>query len=171
MTETVPENPLEAICENLVHYATSSEDLTPLIACLPETSKIAPATLEYEMRILKILAVGWGLAFVTEDHPAKTELLEGFWQKMAEISRQITETCASAGTNVDYFTVLNRRLDAYVAILQDRKNTEDPGAEIGLQYAAFCGDGADGFAVLAGKKVFNGAIGSLRTYLKETAGI
>ncbi|TWI74333.1 hypothetical protein LZ24_00936 [Desulfobotulus alkaliphilus] len=161
------EEKMQAIAESLVAYATQSNDILPLVEALPEESSIAGPTMEYEIRMLKILSVGWGLAFLLAEHPAKTTLSELFWQRISLLSKEIDEICKSSGTEIDYFSALRKRLDMYVGALSRASNPEDPGREVGACYAGLCGDPEDSYALVAGRRVFTGVLSSLQNYLKE----
>ncbi|MDY0161780.1 hypothetical protein [Desulfobotulus sp.] len=161
---------IAALSEALVAYATRSNDILPLVEGLPESSHIPRPAMEYEMRMLKILSVGWGLAFLLSEHPEKTSLSEGFWQKIALLSKEIDALCKDSGTEIDYFAALRRRLDMYVSALTEAQNPEDPGREVGLCYAKLCGDAKDAYAGVAGKRVFTGVLTSIQAYLQEHFG-
>lgn len=158
---------IATLSEALVSYATHSTDILPLVEGLPDISRIQKPTMEYELRLLKILSVGWGLAFLLSDHPAKTSLSEEFWQRIALLSKEIDTLCRESGTDIDYFATLRHRLDLYVSALSKAKQQEDPGSEVGLCYAELCGDVNDSYAFVVGKRIFTGVLSSLHQYLGQ----
>ncbi|MCW7755125.1 hypothetical protein OOT00_14145 [Desulfobotulus sp. H1] len=159
---------MQELSESLVAYATHSKDILPFVEALPEESRIARPTMEYEMRMLKILSVGWGLAFILSDHPARIELSEAFWHRISSLSKEIDEICKASGTEIDYFAALRKRLDIYVSALSGAKDPGDPGIEVGSCYAELCGDAEDTYALVAGRRVFTGVLSSLHEYLKDS---
>lgn len=74
---------------------------------LPEEADIKRVTVEYELPILKIIAVGWSLSYYLENSPQKTALLELYWNSVNEFSRGISTTTEyMMGQNIDYFQVM-----------------------------------------------------------------
>lgn len=67
---------LEQAGEDLFNFAIDREDVKWLLAQLPEQTEVKLSTVEYELQILKIISVGWGTAYLLENSPNKTPLLE-----------------------------------------------------------------------------------------------
>ena len=60
----------------MFNFAIDREDVKWLLAQLPEQTEVKLSTVEYELQILKIISVGWGTAYLLENSPNKTPLLE-----------------------------------------------------------------------------------------------
>ena len=64
-TPTFPEDGIsvEELARNLASSAIDRGDLKEIIGALPSENALNLTTVEYELGILKILSVGWGIAF------------------------------------------------------------------------------------------------------------
>ena len=157
---------IEDVGRGLFDFALEREDIKWLLARLPGDMETKPATVEYELQILKIVAVGWSIAFHMESHPWKTPLQEMFWQAIREFSQNLsTTTELMTGHGIDYFQVLKARLDMYVAALESQPDSAEPVQVIGPAFAAACGDGQDLMVSVAGSKIFASSLSQVKTYL------
>ena len=159
--------PMAKVAENLAAYAIDREDLKSMIRNLPEGSGINITTLEYELQILRILSVGWGLAFFMEEGDQKKQLTTLFWSNINEIAKNISNlTQSTTGGNIDYFQILKTHMDAYLATMEAQGRTaSDPAAVIGPAFADSCGMSGNAVAVLAGTKMFTLCLGGVKEYL------
>ncbi len=55
-------SPLEQATEDLFSFAIERDDTKWLMTRLPAEADIKPATVEYELQILKIISVGWSIS-------------------------------------------------------------------------------------------------------------
>ena len=60
---------LEEVSENLVNFSVDRDDLNRIMAMLPEDEAINRVTVEYEIPLLKIVSVGWAIAYFLENRP------------------------------------------------------------------------------------------------------
>jgi hypothetical protein len=158
---------LEQAGQDLFSFAIDREDIKTLIALLPEESECKPATTEYELQLLKIISVGWGISFYLENHPQKDELAELFWKRVHEFAGSLSETTGlMTGHDIDYFQTLKDRLDTYVAALAKKPGAAEPAAVIGPEFARACGNIDDVFAVMTGARMFIAIVGSVKEYLE-----
>jgi hypothetical protein len=158
---------LEQAGQDLFSFAIDREDIKTLIALLPEESECKPATTEYELQLLKIISVGWGISFYLENHPQKDELAELFWKRVHEFAGSLSETTGlMTGHDIDYFQTLKDRLDTYVAALAKKPGAAEPAAVIGPEFARACGNSDDVFAVMTGARMFIAIVGSVKEYLE-----
>jgi hypothetical protein len=67
---------------------------------------------------------------------------------------------------VDYFNVLKERLDTYLNSLKGLTDETDPLSIIGPEFAKFCGDKDDVFAILTGSKMFAATLNRVREFLE-----
>lgn len=169
----IPELPkdgisVEELARNLASFAIDRGDLKDLIGALPGENNLNLTTVEYELGILKILSVGWGIAFyMATSDKNKTPLTETYWEMIREISQNIsTLTETTTGTRIDYFSILKERLDLYVAKMQDNTDqTAEPTAVMGPAFANACGSPDDPMAILTGTKMFTLTLGAVKAYL------
>jgi hypothetical protein len=159
-------SPLQQAAEDLFNFAIEREDTKWLMERLPAEADVKPATVEYELQILKIISVGWSISYFLEEWPEKTPLVETFWEAVREFSRSLsTTTEMMTGQDIDYFQVLKDRLDSYVQALQQNPEASNPEAVIGPEFARNCGNEKDLFAVYTGGRMFSGVTGRVRDYL------
>jgi hypothetical protein len=157
---------IEDVGRGLFDFALEREDIKWLLARLPGGQEVNPATVEYELQILKIVSVGWSIAFHMESHPWKTPLQEVFWQAIREFSENLsTATELMIGHDVNYFQVLKDRLDMYVKALEAQPDAAEPVQVIGPAFASTCGKENDLVISMSGSKIFTSALGQVKTYL------
>ena len=169
MNNTEKDKPLvEQAGEDLFNFAVDREDIKTFIAHLPHGVQCKPATVEYELQILKIISVGWSISFYLENHPYKSELAELFWKAVLEFSESLSETTGlMTGHDIDYFQILKDRLDMYVAALTEKPDATEPAAVIGPEFARACGNIDDVYTVLTGSRMFIAIVGSVKEYLEK----
>lgn len=159
---------IDAAAEDLFHFAIDREDVKWLVASLQEDSSADRNTVEYELQILKIIFVGWGISYALQDLPHRQELAERYWKIVYEFSQKISATTGlMTSREIDYFQIVRLRLDKYLAAMQ-QDSSADPTGIIGREFALFCDDAEDIFTALTGSKLFTSAIGRVKEYL-ETA--
>ena len=167
---TPPEDtqpPIEKAGEDLFNFAIDRADTKWLVARLPETAELKPATVEYELQILKIISVGWSIAYFLEEWPQKQSLETCFWEAVREFSQGLsTTTGMMIGQDIDYFQILKDRLATYVAALRRHPDATTPAEVIGSEFARACGNRDDLFAVVTGGRMFSEATRRVREYLQ-----
>lgn len=159
---------VEETARNLAGFAVDRTDLKQIMTSLPKESGLNLTAIEYELGILKILAVGWGISFfMPASDKNKPLLAEHFWQVIQKFSHNIsTLTETATGQPVDYFNILKDRLDTYVARMQaGHKDAVDPAAVMGPAFAGACGCPDNAIAVLGGSKMFSLTLGAVKEYL------
>ena len=164
------QSPISQAGSDLFDFAIDREDVKWLMDRLPETADVQRASVEYELQILKIITVGWSIAYVLADNPVKTPLSEHFWGAVREFSAGLSQTTGMmTGQDIDYFQVLRERLDMYVNALNSNPETPEPAAVIGPTFAYACGNARDIFSSMTGSKMFATAFSRVRTYLQAVA--
>jgi len=112
---------LETAVADLFHYAIDREDVKWLLARLHPEATVKAATVEYELQLLKIVSVGWCIAYSLEQSPHKAALLEGYWQQVRDYAHELSHTTGLVlGHDIDYFETLKARLD-HALELYDRE--------------------------------------------------
>lgn len=167
---TAPEDnttPLQQAAEDLFHFAIEREDTKWLLERLPAQAAVKRAAVEYELQILKIISVGWSIAFFLEEWPHKQQLVECFWASVREFAQGLsTTTEMMTGQDIDYFQVLKGRLEGYLEALRRHPDASNPEAVIGPEFARNCGSPEDLFTVYTGGRMFSGVTGRVRDYLE-----
>ncbi len=161
-------SPIEQGVEDLFNYAIERDDIKWLMAQLPKEAEVKSNTVEYELQILKIVSVGWGISFFLEGTPRrKNTMMEHYWRAMNDYSKQLSETTGLLiGQDIDYFEILKERLEGYVKAMSADPEATDPAAMIGPAFAGYCGKEDDIFASLTGTKLFANTIARVRQYLE-----
>lgn len=158
---------IEKAGEDLFNFAVDREDVKELMDQLPESADVNKTAVEYELPLLKIITVGWSAAYLMENSPHKSELMQVYWNAVRLFSRNLSETAGlMTGSDLDYFDVVKQRFNQYLKAMNSRPDANDPAAVIGPEFAHVCGNRDDVFAVLAGSKMFAGTINCIREYLK-----
>ena len=157
---------------DLVTFAFDRTDTKELLATIPENCHLNLTTIEYELQILKILSVGWGISFFTPDtNKNKAGLAQRFWDHVRETSDTVsTVTQTTTGQNIDYFDILKKRLDAYLAIMQKNQgDAQNPADIMGPAFADACNSSPENNAIanLIGTKMFTLTLGAVKEYLNS----
>ena len=153
---------------DLVHYSFDKNDIKLVIEQIPEELTLNRVTIEYELQILKIITVGWGISYFMSENPYKDELTANFWNAVKEFSESIsTTTSLFIGVDIEYFNILKERLEMYVKKLDENPDASDPAAIIGPVFAETCGIKDEVFTVMAGSRIFKFTLASVREYLES----
>jgi len=164
--ETGDTTSLEKVSEDLFTFAFDGQDVNMLMDQLPQQSNVERNAVEYELRILKIVSVGWCLSYYIEDIHLKTELTNLYWKGVCEFSRNISTTTGQLiGQNIDYFEILKNRLDGYIASLQSQPKAPEPAVVVGPAFAENCGNKDEVYAVLVGSRMFVSVLARIKKYL------
>ncbi|GAB6144645.1 hypothetical protein JCM12294_20830 [Desulfocicer niacini] len=158
---------MDQFAENLATFAINRDDLKMLLRAMPADDTVNRTCVEYELQILKILSVGWAISFYMENAPIKKEINQRFWDNIKEISRNISQlTETTTGQVVDYFSILKKRMDTYVAIMkQNAIEGTDPSFIMGPAFADACQCHDDAAVILTGTKLFTMTLGGIKEYL------
>ena len=161
-----PETPAEVLFD----YAVDREDVKWLMGQLHKEADVNRHTVEYELQILKIIGVGWSIAYHLENAPAKQPLLEAFWAAVQQYAQSLSQTTElMIGQDIDYFQTLRDRLDAYLAAMSESSEKNDPTTVIGPAFAANCGNADDLFTRMTGAKMFISVVSRVKTYLDKVS--
>jgi hypothetical protein len=159
---------VQKLARNLAGFAIDRTDLKELMSALPEKNDLDITAVEYELGILKILSVGWGISFfMAATDKNKKPLTEYFWEMVQEISQNIsTLTQTTTGTQVDYFSILKERLAIYVKEMQENpEQATNPALIMGPVFAMVCGNPDNAVAILTGTKMFTLTLGAVKEYI------
>ncbi|MDL1969058.1 MAG: hypothetical protein LWW97_11115 [Deltaproteobacteria bacterium] len=159
---------IEKASEDLFDFAIDRSDIKLILQNLPEDIRINRVSVEYEIQLLKILAVGWSISFFLDESSLKKELSGLFWNAVQSFSQNISIlSSSSTGKEVDYFNTLKERLDNYLTALNFIPDNSDPLASIGPKFAELCGSKDNAHIMLSGSKTFNLSVGAVKNYLES----
>ncbi len=152
--------------EQLFQYAIDRGDMKAILDNLPLEMPEKRGTLESEIQLLRIISVGWAIAFFLADSGLKTSLGQRFWENVRAFSTTLSASASlTVGADVDYFHTLKQRLDYYVGALDAAGKIPEPAIAIGPAFADTCGYPDDACTILAGSKMFSLTINAVREYL------
>ena len=157
---------VETVCENLVNFSVDRDDLNRIMTMLPEDEAVNRVTVEYEIPLLKIVSVGWAIAYFMENRPEKQALLESFWKAIDAFSKSLSDvTNLTTGADINYFHMIRERVDTYVQALNMQPEAQDPAAVIGPTFAGICNAADNVHVIMTGNRIFNAAIIGVKEYL------
>ncbi|MCP4722255.1 MAG: hypothetical protein GY860_22575 [Desulfobacteraceae bacterium] len=159
---------VQKLAQNLASFAIDRTDLKELLSALPAGNNLNITTIEYELGILKILSVGWGISFfMAATDKNKGPVTEHFWEIIQEISQNISNLAqTTTNTQVDYFNILKERLDVYVKEMQKNPDqATNPALIMGPVFAKLCGSPDNPIAILTGTKMFTLTLGAVKEYI------
>ncbi|MBF0375889.1 MAG: hypothetical protein HQK72_00215 [Desulfamplus sp.] len=158
---------VEKLGENLAIFAINRDDLKMLLKSIPESDQNHITNIEYELQILKIISVGWGIAFYMAEGKNKEKLTLVFWGHIQEIAKNISNlTQTSVGHKIDYFNILRNRLDDYLKVMQNQsEKIKDPTHIIGPAFADICYCNDNAAVILVGTKMLTLTLGAVKEYL------
>ena len=158
---------IEKIRDALFSFAIDREDIKWLMQRLPKEANIKRSSVEYELQILKIISVGWSISYYLENNLHKNRLLELFWMAIYEFSQHLSTTTEfMIGQHIDYFQILQERLDEYVNAMAQNPGAPEPSTVIGPEFARTCGNADDIFTFMTGSKMFLSTTGQVKEYLE-----
>ena len=163
------ENTVARAGEQLFEFAIDRGDMAAILDALPLEAAEKRVALEYEIQLLRIISVGWAIAFFLVDSGLKTPIGQSFWNHVRAFSTTLSSSASlNMGSDIDYFDILKKRLDTYVGALDAAGKIPEPAMAIGPAFAGVCGDPDDACAMLAGIKMFSLTINAVREYLGRT---
>jgi hypothetical protein len=152
--------------DRLFQFAIDRGDMNAILDALPPETADRRSQLEYEIQLLRIVAVGWAIPYFLAGHGIRTRLGQCYWEAIRSLSATLsTSASVTASKPVDYFDIIRQRMDHYVGALDAAGKITDPTLAIGPAFAGICGDRDDACAMLAGSKMFAHTIRSVREYL------
>lgn len=159
---------IEKAGEDLFNFAVDREDLKSIMSLLPEESDIKRETVEYELQILKFISTGWSITYFLENSPHKDRLAQVYWETVCQYSLSISEaTDLMTGQKIDYFQILQERLELYIEAMKEQPGAPEPASVMGPEFARTCGNVADVFTVMAGSRMFKSTVGSVKEYFEK----
>ena len=164
------ENPVARAGEQLFQFAIDRGDMNTILDLVPLQAPEKRVALEYEIQLLRIISVGWAIAFFLADRGLKASLGQHFWENIRAFSTTLSASASlTMRSDIDYFDILKQRLDFYVGALDAAGQIPEPAMAIGPAFAGVCGDKEDACAILAGSKMFTITINAVRDYLDGAA--
>ena len=159
-------NPVVHAGEQLFQFAIDRGDMHAILDAMPGILPDKRGVLEYEIQMLRIISVGWAIAFFVEEFNIKTALGEHYWDHISAFSSTLSASASlTTGSEVVYFDTLKQRLDFYIGCLEAAGRIPEPVMAIGPAFAMTSGDPEDACAILAGSKMFSLTINAVREYL------
>lgn len=156
--------------EQLFQFAIDRGDMYAILDALPLEEPAKRVALEYESQLLRIISVGWAIAFYLTDSGLKTAIGQYYWNHIRAFATTLSASASlTIESDIDYFDILKKRLDSYVGALDAAGQIPEPAVAIGPAFAGICGHANDACAVLTGSKMFSLTIKAVREYLGSAA--
>ncbi len=165
---------LERAGTDLFDFAVDRGDLASLLA-LWSAAAADRNRIEFELQLLKMIAVGWSLSYYLEGKPYRQPLMEFYWQAVNRFAHQLSATTGlmigpvvdqMTGQAFDCFQILKNRMDRYLAAMTGADGAAGPETIIGPEFARICDRADDAFTLLVGTKMFANATTRVGEYLK-----
>ena len=87
--------------------------------------------------------------------------VQAFCQNLDSVTSLMTPVA------IDYFKTIRQRLEDYLAALRQQPEASDPAAVFGPAYARCCRQEDNIHVVMAGNRIFTGALQAVREYLAD----
>ncbi len=163
-----PETTVTQAGQILLDYSVNRNELSEILQGFPEDIEINRVAVEYELQLMKIIFVGWALSYYGHQHPRKEALLENFWNGVREFAVGLsTASTASTGQELDYFSIITERLNDYLDVLQKASENTPSASVVAFHFSKKCGHEGDPYTIIAGKKMFNFAVGGVKNYIES----
>ncbi len=157
--------------EDLFNFAIDRRDVTAALERLPGQKAARKALVAHELQMLKIISVGWSLSYHLANSPIKQALMIRYWELVREFSGQLDQTTALlVHRDISFFETVRARFNAYLEKMETTTGAPEPAVVIGPVFAEHCGSAGEPHTVMAGARLFIGAVAQVRTYL-ENAGL
>ena len=157
---------IDELTEILSDFAIDRTEMHELLSNFPSETGFNRTTVEYEIQILRILGVGWGISYFIHDKLLKKVLSESYWNSIQELSNNLSRiSSASMSDEFNYFDVIKERLDTYLAETKSLAGSDDPATVIGPKFAELCGHANNAVVIWLGCKMFQSVFNHLKTYL------
>jgi hypothetical protein len=155
--------------EDMFALAIDRQDIKWCLTRLPADETVNRTTVDYELQILKIIAVGWALTYLLAENPLKAPLQEAYWKTVEQFAARLSNTSSLLiGQDIDYFTVLRQRLNVYLEAMAACRPADEPGQVIGAAFARLCGRPGDLAILMAGARLFTCGLTRVNEYLSAT---
>ncbi|MDL2268417.1 hypothetical protein LJC41_00345 [Desulfosarcina sp. OttesenSCG-928-G17] len=156
--------------EELFRFAIDRTDMRIILDTPPIDEPQKRATLEYEIQILRIISVGWAIAFFVEEPGLRVRFGHHFWEQIRRFSETLSLSASlTTDATIDYFNIIQNRLDYYVHALEADEPAKQPVMVMGPAFAGICGEPNDARAILAGGKMFAHVMNAVQEYLPSVA--
>lgn len=162
--ETTVQEAADVLCE----FSFDKTDIKPLWENYPSIEEKERVAFEYELQLLKIISVGWGLSYITGKSAFKENLADLFWKRIKDTASSLSQIAASTmGKEVDYFQAITERFEFYINVISGASETQTPGSVISQAFAAICKKEDDPYTVIAAKRVFNMSLTGVTAYMES----
>jgi hypothetical protein len=150
----------------LLNIAVNQRETKADISGVQSEEAVNWVAVEYEMQLMRIVAVGWAISYFSSETAAPESLAETFWEGVrAYCSAVSSMTEPVLGSGADYFGTVRQRLDHYVQVMSHFPDAADPARVIGPTFAKLCGCGENAEVIALGRRVFNRCLARVQEQL------
>jgi len=150
----------------LFEYAIDPQDVKWLLDQLPNEYDDFKNTIEYELRLLKIVVTGWAIQLCVQGGQSNEKTAEEFWTAIYEFSARISETASlTMDARIDYFGLVKERLDLYLTVMTEQGERGQPASTVGECFARLCDRNQDLLTVHTGARLFVSVVERVHRFL------
>ena len=159
---------IEELSDKLLNFSIDREDVRDLLSHISQDSKINHTSVEYELHLLRIIAVGWSFNYYIQDFHLKQILSKKYWNSIQEFSNNISSvSSATIDETFNYFQIIKQRMDTYLGEFKNLKNSTDPTEVIGPKFAQLCGHSGEAIVIWAGSRMFQNVLNNIKIFISE----
>jgi len=148
--------PAKQLVNRLLNIAVNQRETKADLLAAQNDEPVNWIAVEYEMQLLRIVAVGWALAYFAEEARGSEGLAEAYWEGVQTYCSAVSAmTRPVLGSGADYFGTVRQRLDHYVQVMTHFSNVTDPALVIGPAFAKLSGCEASEAVIGLGGRVFS----------------
>jgi hypothetical protein len=156
------------LSHHLLNIAVNQRETKADISGVRSEEAVNWVAVEYEMQMMRIVAVGWAISYYSSEAPAPENLAETFWEGVRAYCAAVSSmTEPVLGSGADYFGTVRQRLDHYVQVMAHFPDIADPAQVIGPTFAKLCGCGEDAAVIGLGRRVFSRCLARVQRCLNE----
>jgi len=162
------EGPISAkqLAHRLLNIAVNQRETKADLSAVRNDEPLNWIAVEYEMQLLRIVAVGWAVAYFGDQARGPEGLAEAYWEGVQTYGSAVSAmTQPVLGSGADYFGTVRQRLDHYVQVMTHFSNVTDPARVIGPTFAKLSGCEASEAVIRLGGRVFSRCLARVQQLL------
>ncbi|MGD8366587.1 MAG: hypothetical protein PVG78_03010 [Desulfobacterales bacterium] len=154
------------LSHRLLNIAVNQRETKADISGVQSKAAVNWVAVEYEMQMMRIVAVGWAISYFSSEAAAPENLSETFWEGVGVYCAAVSSMTAPVlGSGSDYFGTVRQRLDHYVQVMAHFPDVADPARVIGPTFAKLCGCGENADVISLGRRVFSRCLARVQEQL------
>ena len=150
----------------LLNIAVNQRETKAALGGVETEAPINWVAVEYELQLMRIVTVGWAIAYFSDDIPVPEGLDETFWEGVRAYCTAVSAmTEPVLGSGADYFGTVRQRLEYYVRVMTHFADAADPVRVVGPAFAKLCGCEDSQEVIDIGRRVFSRCLARVQKQL------